>query len=447
MGKLSVAVLGLCTALSAWAGETPADFTTQVPLTVSGKGPWYRLELPLAVQLGARQADLSDVRVFNAAGEPQAYALAQQSAQQSQSRSLTSVKWFPLYAAADANEVAPSVRVQSSADGTLVQVQPSGQPGAGKAVLRGWLLDASGVKAPLQQLILDWASERDGFQRFSIEASDDLQVWRSWGEGQVARLSFADEQVEQHEVGLPGRPARYLRLLWKGQAAPVLTSAQLESVHSMPLPLVWSQPLAGSRLKPGEYSWQLPRGLNVERLRIELSQPNSLAPVTLSGRRESNQAWRPLSVGLLYRLTEGGQEVVQDELQLPGQTVAQLKLDVDERGGGLGVEAPALSVAVRATQLVFLARGEPPFTLALGNPSVKGANLPLSTLIPDYSVERLAGLGQAKTAGQVLVSEAAASTLAGPNWKKLGLWAVLLLGVVALGAMAYSLLRKPPLKP
>jgi len=30
-----------------------------------------------------------------------------------------------------------------------------------------------------------------------------------------------------------------------------------------------------------------------------------------------------------------------------------------------------------------------------------------------------------------------------PNWKKLGLWAVLLLGVAALGAMAYSLLRKP----
>jgi len=33
---------------------------------------------------------------------------------------------------------------------------------------------------------------------------------------------------------------------------------------------------------------------------------------------------------------------------------------------------------------------------------------------------------------------------AGTDWKKLGLWAVLLLGVAALGAMAYSLLRKPP---
>ncbi|WP_439854024.1 DUF3999 domain-containing protein [Pseudomonas yamanorum] len=448
MGKLSVALLGLCTTFSAWGQETPADFTTRVPLTVSGEGPWYRLELPLAVQLSARQADLSDVRVFNAAGEPQAYALARQSAQSTESHSLSNVKWFPLYAAADSAEAVPSVRVQSTSTGTLVQVQPPSQLEAGEEVLRGWLLDASGIKAPLQQLILDWTSERDGFQRFSIEASDDLQHWRAWGEGQVARLSFADERVEQHEVSLPGQSARYLRLLWKGQAAPALTSAQVESVsaHSLPLPLVWSQPLSGSRLKAGEYSWQLPSALNVERLRIDLSQPNSLAPVTLSGRRESNQAWQPLSSGLLYRLTQNGQDVLQNELQLPGQAVAQLKLDVDERGGGLGVEAPTLSFAVRATQLVFLARGEPPFTLALGNPSVKGANLPLSTLIPDYSAERFAALGQANVAGEAVVSSPAVATPvdAGPNWKKLGLWAVLLLGVAALGAMAYSLLRKPP---
>ncbi len=446
IGKLSVAVLGLCMTLSAWAREAPADFTTQVPLTVSGEGPWYRLELPLAVQLSARQVDLSDMRVFNAAGEPQAYALARESAQRSESRSLTNVKWFPLYALADASETVPSVRVQSSASGTLVEVQPASQVEAGEEVLRGWLLDASAIKRPLQQLILDWTSERDGFQRFSIEASDDLQHWQSWGEGQVARLAFADERVEQHEVGLPGQSARYLRLLWKGQAAPTLTSVQLQSTSSLPLPLVWSQPLAGNRLKTGEYSWQLPVGLNVERLRIQLRQSNSLAPVTLYGRRESSQAWQPLSSGLLYRLTQNGQEVVQDELQLPGQTVQQLKLEVDERGGGLGAEAPALTFAVRATQLVFLARGEPPFTLMLGNPSVKAANLPLSTLIPDYSAKRLASLGQARMVGELVVNSTVAPAPTGTNWKKIGLWAVLLLGVAALGAMANSLLRKPPAK-
>jgi hypothetical protein len=439
-------------ALSANAQEKPLDFATQVPLTLSGEGPWYRLELPMAVQLKARQTDLSDVRVFNAAGEAQAYALAREQARTTESRTLNDVKWFPLYNSADASEATPGIRVQSNANGTLVEVQPSSQLEAGEEVLRGWLLDASAIKAPLQQLILDWTSERDGFQRFSIEASDDLQHWQSWGEGQVARLSFADERVEQHEVGLPGLSARYLRLLWNTpQSAPVLTSAQLESAstNSLPLPLVWSQSLAGSSVKAGEYTWQLPMGLSIERLRIELSQANSLAPVTLYGRRETSLPWQPLSSGLLYRLTQNGQEVVQDELQLPGQTVQQLKLIVDERGGGLGVEAPALHFAVRATQLVFLARGTGPYTLALGNPTVKAANLSLLTLIPDYSAKRMAALGQAKVDGESVATQpttAAPSVASGADWKKIGLWAVLLLGVVFLAAMAFSLLRKPPAK-
>ncbi|MBI6907416.1 DUF3999 domain-containing protein [Pseudomonas palleroniana] len=445
MGKLSLAgwMVGLlCSAV--YAQEGPADFTTQVPLAVSGNGPWYRLELPLAVQLSARQADLSDVRVFNAAGEPQAYALSRQSAQRTESRDVADVKWFPLYAA-DAQQALPGVVMKSTTEGTLLEVRPAIK--TEKQVLRGWVLDASAIKAPLQQLSLDWSREQDGFQRFSIEASDDLQHWQAWGDGQVARLSFADERVEQHDVSLPGQSARYLRLVWQGQAAPQLTSAKLVSAtsSSLPLPLVWSQPLSGTRLNAGEYSWQLPTGLHVERLRVELKQPNTLAPVTLAGRLEANQAWQPLSNGLLYRLTRNGQDVVQDELQLPGVTVAQLKLQVDERGGGLGIEAPALRFAVRSTQLVFLARGEPPFTLALGNASVKAANLPLSTLIPDYSAERLKALGQASVTGEVVVKPAAVavSPEVGSDWKKLGLWAVLLLGVAALGAMAYSLLRKP----
>lgn len=446
MGKLNLSGLAMAMLCAvANAQETPADFSTQVPLSVSGNGPWYRLELPLAVQLSARQADLSDVRVFNAAGEAQAYALSRQSAQRTESRNVSDVKWFPLYAA-DTQQALPGVVMKSTADGTLLEVRPSAAP-QGKQVLRGWVLDASAIKAPLQQLSLDWDSEREGFQRFSVEASDDLQHWQSWGDGQVARLSFADQRVEQHDVSLPGQTARYLRLVWQGQAAPMLTSATLHSasVNSLPLPLVWSQPLAGTRLSAGEYSWQLPAGLNVERLRIELRQPNTLAPVSLAGRRESNQAWQPLSNGLLYRLSQNGQDVAQDELQLPGQSVAQLKLQVDERGGGLGAEAPALRVAVRTTQLVFLARGEPPFSLALGNASVKAANLPLTTLIPDYSRERLKDVGQATVAGEALVKPAAvaAAPAPGTDWKKLGLWAVLLLGVAALGGMAYSLLRKP----
>lgn len=440
----------LFTTMSANAQDKPADFATQVPLTLSGEDPWYRIELPLAVQLGARQTGLGDVRVFNAEGQAQAYALTQGEAPRRENQTPIPVKWFALYNTVDTRDAVPKIRVERTASGTLVEVQPQGEIEAGEEVLRGWLLDTSAIKTPLEQLILDWSTEREGFQRFSIEASDDLQHWQSWGEGQVARLSFADEVVEQREIALPRQTARYLRLLWNTpHSAPTLTSAQLISASpdSLPLPLVWSQPLAGSTVKPGEYSWQLPNGLAVEKIKVDISQPNSLAPVTLSGRLDTNAPWQTMGGGLLYRLNQNGQDVLQDELQLPGRTVQQLKLDVDERGGGLGTAAPQLRFAVRATQLVFLAKGAGPYTLAIGSSAAKAADLPLSTLIPDYRPQVLTSMGTAQLATTpVVIASPPTPTSTGPDWKRIGLWAMLLLGVAFLGWMAVSLLRTPSAK-
>ena len=157
-----------------------------------------------------------------------------------------------------------------------------------------------------------------------------------------------------------------------------------------------------------------------------------------------------MSSGLLYRLTQNGQDVVQNELQLPGQTVQQLKLTVDERGGGLGAQAPTVKFAVRATQLVFLARGPGPYTLALGNATVKAANLPLSTLIPDYSAAKLATLGRASVDGGVLVTPRRCRQCRyrrAPTGRNSACGRCCCFSVLFLAAMAFSLLRKPPANP
>lgn len=445
---LRIAVLGaaLCTAMIAHAQGKPADFASQTPLSVAGQGPWYRIELPLAVQLHARDPGLGDLRVFNREGQPQAYALVQQAP--AQEPTSTPVKWFPLYSTAEAGDTVPVIRIERSASGSVLEVRPQSDIEAGEEILRGWLLDTSAIDAPLEQLVIDWSTEREGFQHFSIEASDDMQHWRSWGEGQVARLSFSDEVVEQREVGLPGHRARYLRLLWRSPSnAPTLTSAHLlsASCDSPPLPLTWSPAVAGKSDKPNEYQWQLPVGLPVERVKIAIAQPNSLAPGTLYGRFDDQQPWQVVSSGLLYRLTQGSGDAVQDQLQLSGQVVRQLKLEVDDRGGGLGAQAPELSVAVQATQVVFLARGEGPFTLAVGNAEAKAANLPLNTLIPDFVPQRLATLGTAQPTTAPVADMAAAAVVVAPakgvDFKRLGLWAVLVSGVLLLGWMAFSTWR------
>lgn len=434
--------------------EQAADYQRQVPLTLSGEGPWYRLEVPMALRLAAHFGDLRDVRVFNAEGEAQAYALTAGAAEHSETHHATPVKWFPLYSASDAPAGAPAIRVERTTTGTIVEVGPETVTSTDQhsQVLRGWLLDASALDAPLNRLSLDWQNGSDGFQRFSIEASDDLQNWSRWDDGQVARLAFADERIEQRDISLPGQRARYLRLLWLApQQAPQLTAAELVTTthSSVPAPLSWSDALPSVAGKEGEYTVDLPVPLPLELLRVELSQANTLAPVSVSTRRDAKDSWQPLARGLLYRLPENGKEVIHDELQLPGQWVQHLRLQVDLRGGGLGKQAPTVRIGLRATQLVFLARGNAPYVLALGNANGKANSLPLATLIPGYDEQRLAKLGVAKPGAAVASAtpSAPAAPAARVDWQRYGLWGVLLVGVALLVGMALSLLRSQNAKP
>lgn len=440
----------------ALAVERAQDYATQAELQLSGEGPWYRLELPMSLQLAAQYGDLRDLRVFNAAGQMQAYALHSGRQQYQKTRREVEIPRFPQYATG-ASQADTQLRIRMDARGALVEVLPErAESAAVHPPLRGWVLDASAVKGNLEHLILDWSAEQDGFQRFSIEASDDLQNWRDWGAGQVARMAFEGAKVEQNEVALPGRSARYLRLWWDaGQPAMQLNRVRLVSVSSdsLPVPMVWTPAMPPVWQDRNTYRWELPLNLPLDRVRVELGETGILAPVVLSGRLESSKPWRQLTQGLLYRLGQGDAEKRQDELQLPGQPQRYLQLTVDPRGGGLG-EAPRLSFGLHATQVVFLARGEGPYRIAVGRAGASSSSLPLSTLIPDYREERLAQLGVARAmlpvgepgeaARPASVDGAAASlSPAGSDAKRYGLWAVLLLGVLLLAGMSLSLLRKP----
>ncbi len=433
----------LLSAMLASAQESPGDFASHTPLQLSGEGPWYRLELPLVIQLDSRQSDLADVRIFDAQGQAQPLSVAYHPTQPHQPPTPVEVKRFALYDNADASNTAPIIRVERTASGEVLDVQPQSDIEAGEEILRGWLLDTSNVQDPLERLTIDWSTEREGLQRFTIEASDDLQNWQAWGEGQVARLSFADELVEQRDVALPGRKTRYLRLLWKApHSAPTLTSAQLSSLHSnsQSLPLSWSQPIEGRLAQAGNYLWELPSALPVEQLKIDITQANSLAPANVYGRLNSNEPWEVIGSGLLYRLVQNGENMLQDEIPLPGKVVRQLRLEVDERGSGLGAQAPQLRVAVRGTQLVFQARGKGPFTLAVGNPTASAATVPLLTLIPDYDAQKLTGIGLATPDTAPIKAAAAAPVPAvtGIDWKRAGLWGVLVAGFIVLSSIALS---------
>lgn len=444
----------LASACAAWGGqaqpalkgEQPADFAAQVPLGLIGQGPWYRLELPLALQLSARRADLEDVRIFNSAGEPLSFALFHERGLAAAPLQENAVRWFPLYDAPGAPlGSVPAFKARLSQAGSLVNVEPGARREVGAEVLRGWLIDTSAIEGPLANLNIDWNSDRQGFQRFSIEASDDLQHWRPCGEGQVARIVLVGQQVERHTVELPGRHARFLRLLWLSpRTAPLLNNVHVFSrpPGQMPVALQWSGPITGTRKAPGEYVWQLPAALAVERLKLDITQGDSLAAVAVYGRVAASEPWRALRDGLVYRQIQDGQELVADELPLAGELLRQVMVEIEDGASGLGPGVPALRVAVRPTQVVFLASGTPPFSLGIGSATAMPASLPLETLL-GANPKPLGELGVARLAGTPMIAMGARAAVPDEvDWKRVAMIAVVVMGLVLLVAIGRGMLKR-----
>ncbi|MNE42617.1 hypothetical protein D3C80_1367500 [compost metagenome] len=104
---------------------------------------------------------------------------------------------------------------------------------------------------------------------------------------------------------------------------------------------------------------------------------------------------------------------------------------------------PQLSVALRANEVIFLARGSAPYQVAVGSASSQSASLPITTLVPGFDESRLVTMGKAQVEGvlQAGALAPAGEASGGTNWKRIMLWGVLLLGVALLAGMALSLLR------
>jgi hypothetical protein len=259
---------------------------------------------------------------------------------------------------------------------------------------------------------------------------------------------------------LPTHRAKYLRLSWRGSPAeraalPTLDAARGElAERTTEAPREWGRIGEGRPAQTGEYVFDLGGRFPVDRVRFELPQANTVVQMEILTRERADQPWRTLTRGVVYRLRQGGGDVTSPDLNVNANTDRYWLLRVDPRGGGLGAGLPVMHAGWIPHQLVFAARGAPPFQLAYGNRQAKPAVLSIQTIIPGYRDDDPRKVEAARTGAQQTISvhQAQAETqteLGGAarreeavDWKRWSLWGALGLGVLVLGAMAWRLLRQ-----
>ncbi len=438
-------VTGWCVALVSAYAAAPAcaeDFARRFALQLDEGAAYYSVTVPAAVYAASQRNDLGDLRIFNGAGEPVPYSLEAPREPARTPPSLHPVRWFPLRPAPAGQAGAP-LGVTIAADGSL---RATAAP-PGRAQHDTDLIDAGAASHEGRASALLVHLRDDNYQgRVSVESSDDLRNWQPAGDAQLLKVSYNGSTLSQDRIELNGAHARYLRLHWL-DGAPFLESidvevqaAGAERAQLADSRREWREGIvAQAGPKAGEYFFSTGGPYPVDRLRLDLPQPNTVAPAVVYSRGELGGAWREVSSATLFRLHNGAVEQNNPSLQLTPDTDRHWRVVVDTRNGGLGSGTLTVAAGWQPATLTFVARGSAPFTLGVGSASAVSTAVGLDELL----------MGASSVIATARVEEALAlaqngNGLAQANadaYRRYVLWAALLLAVGSLGVIAWRLAR------
>jgi hypothetical protein len=154
-------------------------------LRLQGGGPYYTLQLPMALRSRAAAADLHDLHVLNARGEPLPFA------------------WV---------DVVP-VSTQEHEQAVPIFKVPGPASGAKPTAPRSWLLDARAVEGCMTTLELTLPESTRGVFSPVVETSADMQHWRVvQASAQVISLEHQGQRLTSTVIDLAGTPGSYVRL-------------------------------------------------------------------------------------------------------------------------------------------------------------------------------------------------------------------------------------------
>lgn len=472
--KIAPAALATLALACTHAGAA-TDGSARLPLALSGTGPYYVLDIDAQARHLSAAPGLDDLRVRNGAGETLPFA------------------WVdpPQPAATPQRATARLYKVPLPPDDVASATT------AGAPLRQAWIVDTRDANADLLRLELGLERDTQGVWTLRIEAGDDLQHWRTLQQDaqlvqlqalpQVGAAGALASQAERERLASTGidldqRPARYLRVTTAPRSAipPLVSAAVIRAAHRpAPPPLEWSAPIAASGCEANSCDYALPANTPLAAVQVLPSDIDTIGDVMVLGQVDAAQsppprhsllhgslhalrlkarrasppglAWDSAAVTSVYWLSQpdGAPDLHSPPLRLDGANWHSLRLETFGPITQLGHAAPAIRVAAHRRQLVFVARGAPPFVLARAGADALPAAMTLAGLMPGRAADDPLPAASAAIAPVAIASAAAtpassASAAPGPPASRASwLWVALLGGLAVMGAMAWSLLRRP----
>lgn len=465
MKTLLIAAWSLAAATMAAAAsgsDAPTDYTHLLPLSAGARQGVQQLRLPRDVYLHARTPLLDDVRVFDAKGVPQPFALRAPDIETSFSHKDLPLTVFPLKGGAGTDGAASQLDldVSTAPDGRLlsVKVRPErGGDSAGPARLTALILDlgkaaATGKTPPINALRFTLPPDRRDYSaQVWLETSDDMKRWDTVGAAELNWLVNQDAQTLANDrLDFDARAFRYARLTWRSgtplQFAAVTAEQPVRTDLAQPGEQLLLRPVAGEQ--PLDLVYSVPVAIAPSKVGLQFAETNVVLPAMLgiyrsAPARQAGSApgrFEPVINATFYRIGQDGKTRHSGDLDVAPRHAPQWVL----RTAAPATVKPALRVSWQPATLIFLGSGDAPYTLAVGREQAVAAARPVEQVAPGFSDVELRQLARASAGPATAQAGARTASLEAVNSAQrrlLVLWGVLLLGVGVLAFMVWRLLR------
>ena len=437
--------------IGAQSAEIPAlsDYAWGFPIEVSEDASFYSVELPLEVNQSVTNPALRDAGVYNSAGNPVPRMFKQAGDDRELVERSNPLPTLPLYETVDRRTDDNGLLLEREGDSTQFKfdLEDLLAPAEDQR-LAEYIVDTRQVDDVAVALDLVWAGMEPGFMgRVMVDGGNNLQEWSLVGSAVVAYLREDAASIEQRRVRLRRGDFKFMRIRWEGlpetwrlsQVMGVYVDGAADAVRNfVTLESTGVDPDDGGRIFP------LGGAPMVDQLRVVLPVPNTIISARVFYWSERREQWLTAGQGSYHHIIRNNNAVMSDPLTIKKARSSQFKVVITRGPADVAMQ---LEVGWRPDKLVFLAQGQPPFTLAAGSANDELNQFPQHRIYGDRSLATLAE----SNGGVVAASLGPLYELGGParlvatrqiNWRTLLLWFGLVMGVVFVGLMASKTIRE-----
>jgi hypothetical protein len=401
------------------------------------EGSLLRLELPVEVFMGAERPDLGDLRIFDSAGVSAPYVI-REAPEKTATPPPREIPFF-VWQQGDEKTLLTGTDIEIGTSGGVVRIKNQSRDEGASPV---YLADLSGLyqpdgtgEAPAELLIETAHGGRFFNTPVTLHYSSDLSRWTAFDKKQILAF-YGSAGANRDTLALPkGERARYLLIRLERNAPPPETmTARFDPA---PVPAEIREKTVKGEISGGGKTVTYHTGgfYPVFEIDFALTAPDSFQ-VNIRDRYREDGDWNDRGRETIFRYNSPSGEVQKNSpFAVSG---AAPFWEIRLAGERVFTEPPDLLIRWKMRELIFLALGKGPWTLAYGN-AAWGP--------PEEGLPQL-GEGEAEPLPAFPTGlaryEPRPGERAGEEERSFGawaLWGVLILAAALLSALAFAIVR------